>query len=993
MLIKSCFAFLVAAMQALPLCVAGTPDTIRLLLPLDGATFRTNTPTLAWTATAERIEVWIDGIRMAELPGDRTNYVPFPLSFGEHRWRIVAVRGTERLESAERFFSVDDAPLARLPTGAVLLRDHWAVQSAETAGFDGARLSSPGVDLSGWARTSVPATVLTALVRNGVYPNPYIEVNNTRIPDAHNGFNADNDLLKYSHIPGKNPWAKPYWYRTTFAAPAGYAGKHVWLTFNEINYRAEVWLNGARLADPAEMVGMERTFRIEITQHLRRTAENCLAVAIYPLDHPGRPAPVPVTPLADPGRNMGDDADISLNYTKWDAIGWDWQPEIRDRDVGITEDVFLSETADVEITDLYVASELALPDTSQAGLLLACDLVNHGAAPLTGILRAVVADEKGQVVAVKQTVAVEAAQTRHIEWTPQTMPAFVLKHPRLWWPAGLGEPHLYTLSLEFRSTDGAIAKQSTPFGIRKLETRISPVTQTRIFTVNGRDLYGQGGNWVLDMMLNWTASRYEQEIATARESNLNFLRIWGPTGAPPDAFYDAADRVGVLLQQDFLHDHWGTDRNKPGYAPPEDIFEKATTAIIKKYRNHPALFLWCGGNEGPNPREDLIKRKLLPAFDPWGTRYYLSASLADGLQGGGPYHNIPAREYFGNRKIAGFNSEIGPSGVPEWESLRQFLALPPTSWAENRFPLDGEWAYHDATDRPGAGETRKFSHLDDLIRHRYGPPATDDLAGVRDYVEKAQMLNYETYRAAIEALNQHLWVRSTGFAMWKFNSSWPSVLWQLTDWYEQLHAGTYSFRRALEPLHVQLNLDDLSVSVINRTDMPHPGLVVQAELLDPAMNRLWWQEQKIDAAAASAVTTALTVPSRPGLTFLKLRLLAAGKTASDNFYWLEPNDNFTGLARLPAAAVSLRVGTARPGKPIRFSVLNKGPGPALLVRLRLIDAPSGVEALPAHWSDNYLNLLPGETVEVSVTPEKDGVPPRPAIEVSGFNVKSSVVAW
>lgn len=972
----------------LSLSLSGAPDAgrIKLLLPVDGSSFRTNTPTLAWTAASERVEIWIDGFRMDELPGDRTSYVPFPLSFGEHRWRVVGFRGGERTESPEGRFTVDDAPLSRLPEGALLLRSNWWVQSSETAGSDGARLSSPGVDKAGWAGTSLPATALTALVRNGVYPNPYVGLNNTRIPDTHDGFNADFGLLRFSHIPGRNPWAKPYWFRTSFAVPARYSGKRVWLTFNEINYRAEVWLNGARLSDPAEMVGMERTFRIDVTSHVHRGSENFLAVAIHPLDHPGRPEPAPVTPLADPGRNMGADADISLNYTKWDTIGWDWQPEIRDRDIGITEDVFLSATDDVELSDLYVASELDTSDTSRAGLLLSCDLVNHGAEALGGTLRVVVADRDGMAVRIEQPVSVAAGETRRIEWNPRSVPGFAVRNPRLWWPAALGEPHLYTLTAEFRTAGGVVARQAAPFGIRKFETYLSPVTHTRVFKVNGRDLYGQGGNWVIDMMLNWNASRYEQEIAIARQSNLNFLRIWGPTGAPPDAFYDAADREGVLLQQDFLHDHWGTDQNKPGFEPPEDVFTKATSAIIRKYRNHPSLFLWCGGNEGPNPREQLITKKLLPELDPWGTRYYLTASLADGLQGGGPYHNLAARKYFDNVKIAGFNSEIGPSGIPEWESLRQFLPLPPTSWAQDRFPIDGVWAYHDATNRAGESETRKYTHLDDLIRNRFGPPATTDLAGVRDYAEKAQLLNFETYRSVAEALNQHLWERSTGFAIWKFNSSWPSVLWQITDWYERLNAGTYALRRGLEPLHVQMNLNDRSLSVVNRTGVAEAGLGVEAELLDAGMKSLWRAERRVDAVAGRATSAGVAVPDHEGLTFLRLRLKRGQATVSDNFYWLEPNDDFRGLAKLPGADLSVTAAPVAARGPVRVTVSNRGSSPALLVRLRLVDAPTGVESLPTHWSDNYLNLLPGESVEVSAEAQADGMPPRPSIEVSGFNV-------
>jgi exo-1,4-beta-D-glucosaminidase len=974
-----------AAMLALPLAASPADHSPRLLLPGEGASIRTNTPTLAWEGGGDAVEVWVDGVRMERLAGGCTRYVPFPLSFGEHRWKVVVESGPDRLESPEAHFRVSDGPLERLPSGAVLLREKWAVQSSEVAGEDGARLSSPGVDTAVWAPTSVPATVLTALVRNGIYPNPYVGLNNTRIPDTHDGFNAAFDLIRYSHIPGKNPWRKPYWFRTTFRVPGAYEGKRIWLTFDEINYRAEVWLNGARLSDPSDMVGMARPFRFDVSGSVSRHGDNVLAVKILPLDFPGRPEAPPVTPLADPGRNMGADADISLNYTKWDTIGWDWQPEIRDRDIGITRDVFLSATDDVEISDLYVASKLDLPDTSRASILLACDVVNHGSTEETGTLRAVVSDESGVAARLERPIKVAAGASTRIEWTPESAPEFLVRAPRLWWPASMGEPHLYSVSVDFRGKLGSSAAASASLGIRKFETYLSPVTGTRIFKVNGRDLYGQGGNWVTDMMLTWTSSRFEQEIATARQSNLNFLRIWGPTGAPPEALYDAADRMGIMIQQDFLHDHWGTDENKPGYAPPADVFEKATTAVIKRFRNHPSLFLWCGGNEGPNPREDLIKGKLLPTYDPWGTRYYLTASLADGLQGGGPYHNLPARAYFDNPKIAGFNSEIGPSGVPEWDSLRLFLPQLPSSWAEGRFPLDGVWAYHDATDRPGEGENRKFSHLDDLIRSRFGAPVSTDMAGVRDYAEKAQLLNFETYRSAVEALNQHLWEKSTGFAIWKFNSSWPSVLWQVTDWYQRLNAGTYSLRHALEPVHIQMNLDDNTVSVINRTDRDLSGVVVSSELFDVGMHSLWKRQETIDARMERASTTSWSVPVRQGLTFLRLRLLGENGSLSENFYWLEPNDHFAGLSSLGQARVSVKVHRARKGAPVRITVSNNGPTPAILLHLKLVDAGSGIESLPSYWTDNYLNLLPGERREVSVSPEPDGMPSHPAVEVSGLN--------
>lgn len=663
--LRNCAARFFLALGLITTALAGD---LRLVTPPNGATIPDNMPSLSWkTTAADHIEVWIDGRRVAVVRGDATRLVPFPLSFGKHEWKIVAVSGTERRESAAATFTVADAPLEELPESALLLRHHWAVESSEIVGTNGAMLSSSGVDTARWAKTSLPATVLTALVRNGVYPNPYIGLNNTLIPDANDAFNRKHDLLRFSHLPGKNPWKNPYWYRTTFAAPRSFDGKRVWLTFNEINYRAEVWLNGQRLAGPDQVVGMERTFRFDVTSCVRVGAENILAVAIFPVDDPGEPAPPPVTPLADPGRNMGADINIAANYTKTDTIGWDWQPEVKDRDMGITEDVWLTPTDDLEIADVYVGAELPGPALDRADLFLAVELANHSTALQEGTLTATFTDAAGATFSVKEKFSLAPNSGTEMELTARTHAKLALAQPKLWWPVGMGAPHLYTVRVEAQTKTKLKAARETHFGIRKIETDINPVTQSRQFRINDRPLFLQGGNWVMDMMLNATASRYANEIALTKHARLNFLRVWGPTGAPPKSFYDAADRAGILLQQDFLNDWWGTEHNSPGSQPPLDVMEAATIAIIKKYRNHPSLFLWCGGNEGVNPRADLIRDRLLPQYDRFSARHYLTASDGDGLKGGGPYHNLAPDKYFGHPKLSGFNSEIGPSGVPEWE--------------------------------------------------------------------------------------------------------------------------------------------------------------------------------------------------------------------------------------------------------------------------------------------------------------------------------------
>ena len=237
-------------------------NSFKLYAPINQAQTANNMPTLSWQKIpCDYYEVWIDGIKMDKVAATLNACVPFPLSFGKHNWYVVAVNGTQRIESNRHEISIDDAPLAIVPESSVLIRQNWKVISSLQAGTDGSKLSSSNTSTKGWAATSVPATVLSALVRNGLYPNPYVGINNMLIPDASDEYNTDYNLLKFSHIPNKNPWKDPYWYRNEFSVPASFKGKMIWLNFGEINYKAEVWLNGKKIADTTQMIGMERVFR------------------------------------------------------------------------------------------------------------------------------------------------------------------------------------------------------------------------------------------------------------------------------------------------------------------------------------------------------------------------------------------------------------------------------------------------------------------------------------------------------------------------------------------------------------------------------------------------------------------------------------------------------------------------------------------------------------------------------------------------------------
>jgi len=174
--------------------------------------------------------------------------------------------------------AVAGEPLGTVPPGAFVLDQGWQMQSSALIGDEGAELSMPG-QLSGtWYKTEVPTTVLSALIRHGVYPDPYVGTNNMMIPDAHDVHNKRFNLARFSHLPDKsNPWMKPWWFCREFQVPRDYRGKVIWLNLDGINYRADVWLNGQQIGHAKDIAGMFKRYRFDVTRQIQPGTTNALA--------------------------------------------------------------------------------------------------------------------------------------------------------------------------------------------------------------------------------------------------------------------------------------------------------------------------------------------------------------------------------------------------------------------------------------------------------------------------------------------------------------------------------------------------------------------------------------------------------------------------------------------------------------------------------------------------------------------------------------------
>ncbi len=316
----------------------------------------------------------------------------------------------------------------------------------------------------------------------------------------------------------------------------------------------------------------------------------------------------------------------------------------------------------------------------------------------------------------------------------------------------------------------------------------------------------------------------------------------------------------------------------------------------------------------------------------------------------------------------------------------------PDHWMPGRFPLDGVWAYHDANDWPGR-DRRKFSSYDRIVRSYYGPPDSTSSAGLEDYLDKCQLVNYDVYRACLEAINSQLWEKSSGILLWKSNASWPSITWQLYDWYQKTHAGYYGTRKAAAPICIQFNRDRMKIQVINSTYRDLKQVKIIAAMYDEDLAETWNITKTTDLQENAVTELNETVPLTNSISYLSLKALdEEGRILSDNFYWLSTGNDFTSFSSLnePGIRITSRK-IDRDEKLVRLIIIsNTGKTLALMTELKLIDKNTGLEILPSCWSDNFLSLLPGEEKVVTVEVERDDLPDEIGLEYKAFNMKRPV---
>nr|WP_315391866.1 sugar-binding domain-containing protein [uncultured Duganella sp.] len=883
----------------------------------------------------------------------------------------------------------------------------WKLQAAPQVAARAEQISSAGFDAAGWYQATTPGTVLTTLVDRGVYPDPDHGLNNMAIPESLN--------------------KQDYWYRTQFQTPADFKqGQHLFVTFKGVNYEAQVWINGRRLG------GMKGAFvrgTFDISPYLKPKGDNAIAVRVSPPPHPGLPQEESIA--AGAGENGGTLAQDGPTFIA--SEGWDWIPSVRDRNTGLWQDVVLLATRDVKLGDAQVITALPKADNSVADVSIEVPVTNLAKSARRFTVRATISRRDGDMKPVQVSKTVNLAPGEgSVRFTPADFAALTLKNPKLWWPNGYGAPDLHELKLEVMQGALLSDQASTRFGVRAVTYELSLVDQSGhlrrveadftkgrelgvritdgrhqsikklsdknwatglrpeaegtaairpleettlspylVIKVNGVRIAARGGIWgTEDWRKRVERERLEPYFRLHRDANVNIIRNWVGQNTE-DSFFELADEYGLMV----LNDFWASTQDYNLEPQDVNLFMENARDVVKRYRNHPSVVMWFGRNEGvPQPVLNEALEAMIYQLD--GTRWYSGSSNRVNLQDSGPYNYRTPESYF-TEHAKGFSVEVGTPSFPTIEAIQ--AAVPAT----DRWPLGDTVTYHD-WHPDGNGSVKTFNTA---MADGYGAP--DSLA---DFERKAQLLNYESHRAIFEGMNAGLWRQNSGRMLWMTQPAWPSTMWQILSHDYDTHGAFYGVKNAAEPVHVQMNLPDHQLMVINNPATALAGATLSYAAYDVKGKLLAGGDKPVSVAAVAtsepidAGIDALLEQHK--LIVLKLSLKSAdGKLLSQNVYW--PSATLAGQQGLnQLASVPLELATrwtkaeVRDERRLEVTLRNGGAVPALSGKLTLFNA-DGARILPVYYSDNYVALMPGESRTVNVTFKGEGAV---RLDLRGWNV-------
>ncbi|MGN0847235.1 MAG: glycoside hydrolase family 2 protein [Kiritimatiellia bacterium] len=695
------------------------------------------------------------------------------------------------------------------------------------------------------------------------------------------------------------PYEAYQWlYTKTFEAPAvdAKAGARAELVFGGIDTLADVFLNGEKIGESANML-IERRF--DVTKRLKPGA-NVVQVLLRPVLLDAQFATVgEMGGASEPGAD-GERYRKAAHMGGWDifprvfAQGL-WRSvalEVSDP-VRLKECVWMMKSLDVKRrrAEYKFRSRLEAPfrviDHANLRLTLSCG---------------------GKT----RTVADFPVYSYH------PIADFRVDDVDLWWPRGSGEPVLYDAVAEIVAADGTVlARDARKIGIRSIELVRDDVYGPErpgqfLFKVNGEPTYVRGSNWVpLDSFHGRDARHLIPTLELWRDLNCNMVRVWGGGVYEPDAFFDWCDANGVMVWQDFM--------TGCGVFPQDDDYARATReevlATVIRHRNHPSIALWSGNNENDgafiwfvgeklhrDPNLDRNSRRTIPdvLFEHDLTRPYLPSSpyyspdvaagrakpSEDHLWGARAYYKVP----FYTNSPCWFASEMGYHGCPNLDSLKRMMSPGCVSpWTEvtndgadphRDFHWNDEWQLKacNAGLRPGVMRHGTRNNLmTNQAKIMFGAVARD----VEGFVEQSQVVQAEAMKTFCELFRSRKFTRFNGLIWWNVRDGWPIISDAVVDYYGGRKKAYYALKNAQKDQMVCV-VDDHTAWAVNDARRAVKGRV---KVFDRATGAVWLERDfEIPANGKRALGT---IPFKgQGVAMIEATL--DGRPFRNHFLYGEP---------------------------------------------------------------------------------------------------------
>jgi exo-1,4-beta-D-glucosaminidase len=839
------------------------------------------------------------------------------------------------------------------------LKSNWQIQSSAKVTADGHEIAGTDFSTKNWYAATVPGSILGSLVNDSVYKNVFMGRNLEKIPDSL--FNA------------------PWWYRTTFNVRDINSGQVYRLRFNGISYRADIWLNGQKVASSDTIQGSFRQFMIDVTPYIKM-GNNVLALEV----------------------TREQEGELSIGFV-------DWNPEPADHNMGIWRNVELLTCGPVSVDQPFVQTKVDTVTLNHAEITISALLRNHTDKTVEGELKGMI----GENISFSQQVTLPPNANREVVFTPSQFAQLKMDHPKLWWVHTLGKPNLYDLHLRFYVGSKLSDNNHIRFGIRFVSDYMTKEGH-RGFRLNGKKILIKGGGWTDPMFLNATPEYENAGIDYAVHMNLNAIRMEGFWGHDQH-IYNLCDEKGILIMAGFSCQwEWSNlmktkDNQYGAIITPEqmDVASESWRDQIIWLRNHPSVFLWLyGSDKWPRPELEQRYLNVLRQDDPTRPSVASAAEHTSILTGPtavkmrGPYDYVPPSYWYVDTTYGGafgFNTETGPGPeIPVLESLKKMIPN------DSIWPIGSAWMFHAARI-----SFQNLTAYNRAMDNRLGSPNN-----LTDYLRKAQYLNYEGMRAMYEAFETNRF-KATGIIQWMYNASWPKLWWQLYDYYLMPTGAFYGARVANEPLHISYNYGNNSVDVMNNTAEKAGELSADVSVFDFNMKPVFHQTVSLHSLPAQTTKQAVTLPSNLNVSktwFLNLRLYnKLHQVVSTNFYvlstikdeldeaksnwYITPESQYadlTMLQQLPSVKLDKNVTVSKKGDDtfVHVKLKNLSTHLAFMVYLDLKNKERNASVLPVFWNENYFTLLPGEERTVSGYCHSSDLRGGAAkVTVSGWNVE------